>query len=213
MEGDEEMKLFSRIGGLFKRAVSAIRRLTRGEMAAGASSVKTRLERMKKLGIDNQAVKKFESYQRLFKSKYGKDIFSPKLSDRAKSEATEIFNMFLADPTTDEKLLRMKYDSLRDSNLVEDVTDIADMAKQVDIVQNRAIAKEIYDVLGSPQIREIWNAFKGGEENKYSNLMKDAILNVTRDLEEDENMQLYTSSERVDMVLSEFNRLKEDYEP
>lgn len=207
------MKVFSNFRRMIRGISSLIRKLIRGEQAAGASSVKKRLKSLKKAGINNAAMKKFDAYQKLFQKKHGKDIFSYHLSGKEKAEANEIFNMFLSDPTTDEKLLRMKYEGLKAKNLVEDVTDVADMAKQIDVVQNRAIAKEINDVLGSPQIREIWDAFKSGEENTYTSLMKDAMLNVSRELEDDESLMMYTSAERIDMVLSEFNRLKEDYEP
>lgn len=207
------MKVFSSFRRMIRGISSAIRKLIRGEQAAGASTVQKRLKNLRKLGIENSAVKKFGKYQELFKKKHGKDIFSYKLTDSEKAEANEIFNMFLADPSTDEKLIKMKYEGLKDKNLVKDVANVADMAKQIDIVENRAMAKQINDVLGSPIIREIWSAFRGNEDNRYVTLMQDAMLNVANELEDDDSLMMYTSQERIDMVLAEFKRLKEDYEP
>lgn len=207
------MNIFKRIKAF---AVNVLRGI-RGKQAPGAKETKARIKELKKAGINNAAMKTFENQAKIFKKKYGKNIFSTFMTEEPREEAASIFASFMENRTSDLDEIVSMYEDVKDLPGIKDVEDIADMARQVDIAKNRERAAAIYAVYGSPVINEMWNDFKSENETKENvELMKEAINNVMGELEEVNpftgkgSYMTSSKSDKMQMVKDEFERLKDE---
>ena len=199
------MNIFKRIGIKIGEAARSIF----GRRVAGADKAKKQVASLKRAGVKNAALKRFEKMQKIFKQKTGKSVYSKGLTESEKEQAKDIIDMFIEDENATLDGIKEQYEDLYDQGYAMDADNVADMARQIDIIKNREQANRIYNVLGSDVVRDAWNYYKDNEEdNTNVALMTQAINNVTESLEEDGEYMTLTSQERLDQIISEYRRLK-----
>ena len=199
------MNIFKRIGIKIGEAARSIF----GGRVAGADKAKKQAKALKRAGVKNAALKRFEKMQKIFKQKTGKSVYSKGLTENEKEQAKDIIDMFIEDENATLDGIKEQYEDLHDQGYAMDADNVADMAKQIDIIKNREQANRIYNVLGSDVVRDAWNNYKDNEENNTNvALMTQAINSVTESLEEDGEYMTLTSQERLDQIVSEYRRLK-----